>query len=249
MVSSGCLPSIERNLEEGKYSEEEKDELIKRLLEDSENIDSRTGLLEGPEFVDKVAEKIEESYSNNKRDDDNSYFSLVFLDLDNFKSLNDRYGHCVGDKVIENVGEVLKNNIRDEDIAARYGGDEFAVLLEDSGGEGARDFARRIYDSIVQEEVWEEKDLDYGVSIGVAGYDTEKGFDSEIVSECLLNLADKAMYCAKEDEEFDIFESKYSDMMFRVCESRGYDLSLVEKMIKDYRPVGQDDYDAEKIGA
>jgi len=113
--------------------------------------------------------------------------SLLMFDLDNFKSYNDRYGHLEGDKVLKNVGEIVKHSIRyNVDSGYRYGGDEFAVLLIGASMDQAMTIAERIRSSIEQTEF-----QNITVSIGLSEYSDH--FDLE----GFVKSADNAMYTAK----------------------------------------------------
>jgi len=113
--------------------------------------------------------------------------SLLMFDLDNFKSYNDRYGHLEGDKVLKNVGEIVKHSIRyNVDSGYRYGGDEFTVLLIGASMDQAMTIAERIRSSIEQTEF-----QDITVSIGLSEY--RDHFDLE----GFVKSADNAMYMAK----------------------------------------------------
>jgi diguanylate cyclase (GGDEF)-like protein len=116
--------------------------------------------------------------------------SLVTIDLDNFKEINDSFGHKAGDEVLEKVGKLLADNIRQEDMAARIGGDEFSVLLPETTQEKAVEFARRLKSKI------EQIDLDgisheLSASFGVAELGTEESMDE------FLQRADRNLYKAK----------------------------------------------------
>lgn len=112
--------------------------------------------------------------------------SLMMLDLDLFKSYNDRYGHLEGDKVLKRVGEIIRHSIRHNvDSGYRYGGDEFAVLLIGASLDGARDIAERIRSSIEQTE------FHMTVSIGLSEY------RDHLNLEGFLKSADDALYMAK----------------------------------------------------
>ena len=121
-------------------------------------------------------------------------FSLIFLDLDHFKSVNDTYGHLMGSKLLGEIGEAIKTNCRLIDLAFRYGGDEFVVLLPQTSKENALGVARRLH-KLIRETVW-LKDAGLNVhisaSIGVASYPTDSRSKAE-----LLHLADEAMYLVK----------------------------------------------------
>jgi two-component system cell cycle response regulator len=113
--------------------------------------------------------------------------SLMMVDLDNFKSYNDRYGHLEGDKVLRNVGEIVKHSIRHNvDSGYRYGGDEFAVLLIGASMDRARAIAERIRSSIEQIEF-----QNITVSVGLSEY--RDHFDLE----GFVKSADDALYTAK----------------------------------------------------
>lgn len=113
--------------------------------------------------------------------------SLMMVDLDNFKSYNDRYGHLEGDKVLRNVGEIVKHSIRHNvDSGYRYGGDEFAVLLIGASMDRARAIAERIRASIEQTEF-----QNITVSVGLSEY--RDHFDLE----GFVKSADDALYAAK----------------------------------------------------
>lgn len=118
--------------------------------------------------------------------------SLLLLDIDNFKEINDTYGHPVGDKVLEELSTILKRITRKIDIAARYGGEEFAIILPETDIEGAKLLGNRINDQ-VREMVIEEEGLELKitVSIGAAAY------NKEITQKDLINNADQALYRAK----------------------------------------------------
>jgi len=114
-------------------------------------------------------------------------FALLLFDLDGLKQINDRYGHLTGSHALCRVADVL-SFCRDIDTAARYGGDEFAVVLPETGAEAANQVARRIYDSIANDGMGPL----LSVSIGVAVYP----HDGERI-EALLRKADVAMYAMK----------------------------------------------------
>ena len=120
--------------------------------------------------------------------------AVLFLDLDRFKVVNDRYGHLVGSEVLRRLARVLQDCIRQVDTLARYGGDEFTILLIDTGLEDALTIAERIR-RIVGETLFEgaqDEPIRLTISIGVACY-PRHGASCEV----LLDEADKAMYRAK----------------------------------------------------
>ena len=116
--------------------------------------------------------------------------AVMMIDIDLFKSINDRYGHAVGDEVIANLATILKTHLRDSDIACRYGGEEFVVLLPECGREEAFRSAERLRQAVEQAN---PHSIAYTISIGVS---TAYGKQSSL--ETLITRADTAMYKAKE---------------------------------------------------
>jgi diguanylate cyclase (GGDEF)-like protein len=121
-------------------------------------------------------------------------FSLIFIDLDHFKNVNDTHGHLVGSKLLAEIGNLIKDGLRQSDVAFRYGGDEFVILLPQTAKENACLVARRLHRQI-KEAVWlkdEKLNIRITSSVGVASYPA----DSKIKAD-LLHLADEAMYSVK----------------------------------------------------
>ncbi|MBN2408559.1 MAG: diguanylate cyclase [Candidatus Aminicenantes bacterium] len=121
--------------------------------------------------------------------------ALIMIDIDNFKSYNDTYGHPVGDVILQELGQVLRKSVREVDLVARYGGDEFAVVLPYSDGEGGLRVAQRI-DQAIRSCDFSTKGLARGtrltVSMGVACYPRD-GFHVD----ALIQSADQKLYEAK----------------------------------------------------
>jgi diguanylate cyclase (GGDEF)-like protein len=120
-----------------------------------------------------------------------SPLALLFLDLDHFKQINDQRGHAVGDQVLANVGAVLRNVLRTRDFAARNGGEEFAILLPDTGIAAALAIAERIRAAIAEISL-PGSDVSVTISIGVSGFP-----DHASTLDRLERLADAALYLAK----------------------------------------------------
>ncbi len=120
--------------------------------------------------------------------------SLIMMDIDNFKRINDTYGHLTGDTILKNLAIVLQESVRKIDIPARYGGEEFVVILPETDKEEACIIAERIRKNISQivVKVNETQNLSPTVSIGVAQYTT----DGKEAKE-LINAADTALYYSK----------------------------------------------------
>ena len=121
-------------------------------------------------------------------------FSLIFLDLDHFKAINDTHGHLAGSKLLFEIGQMLRTNCRLIDFAFRYGGDEFVILLPQTSKENACVVARRIH-RLIRESHWlgsEGLDVQLTTSAGVACFPSDAKTKAE-----LLHLADEAMYSVK----------------------------------------------------
>ncbi len=118
--------------------------------------------------------------------------SLLLLDLDHFKVINDRSGHLAGDDVLRGVAAILQQRLRAADVACRYGGDELAVLLPWSDGPGALEVAEFLRQAIAAMCFGDLADLRTTVSIGVAALHA-----GHVNAEALLNDTDSALYAAK----------------------------------------------------
>jgi diguanylate cyclase (GGDEF)-like protein len=124
----------------------------------------------------------------------NYEFSIVFIDLDHFKQVNDTHGHLIGSKLLAEIGNALKSHCRLIDFAFRYGGDEFVILLPQTSKDNALNVARRLH-KLIRETPWlEQVGLKARItpSIGVASYPVDSR-----TKEGLLHLADEAMYLVK----------------------------------------------------
>lgn len=124
-----------------------------------------------------------------------SHLSVLFIDLDHFKNVNDGHGHLAGSKVLIDSSKVIKNCVREIDVVVRYGGDEFIVILIETDRPGAQKVAERIRYSMEQHKYKIKDDLVLRLTccVGVATFPD----DAETRSE-LIHLADKAMYRGKE---------------------------------------------------
>lgn len=117
--------------------------------------------------------------------------ALIYLDLDGFKAVNDSQGHLRGDEILIGVAEVIRRVVRLEDIAARYGGDEFCIILPHSGTANAREVARRLIEAFEQEP--DLKGTGVRLSIGIAAGEGARLHDADL----LVKSADGAMYRSK----------------------------------------------------
>jgi diguanylate cyclase (GGDEF)-like protein/PAS domain S-box-containing protein len=159
-----------------------------RRLEEAAFKDPVTGMPNRRYFDDRLA-----ACAGGVRRRDDS-FAVLYIDLDDFKPINDRYGHHIGDAVLTAVGLRLRVCIRDIDVVARLGGDEFGVLLTHlDRPDYAEEVARRIIDSLRKPLTAGDEDYHVAASIGISTYPRDGGDPST-----LLRRADAAMYRAKE---------------------------------------------------
>lgn len=162
--------------------------LLYQRIEDLARTDGLTGLLNHRTFMEKLAEEYR------RIDRDPRPFSILLMDIDKFKSVNDTYGHPVGDIAIKAVAKVLKETARGSDFVARYGGEEFTIGMVDTNSKGAAQTAERIR-TIMEKTVAARvgsKDLMITLSIGVSSFPEDTKNTANLV-----NMADNALYHAK----------------------------------------------------
>jgi len=157
-----------------------------RLLIESMT-DPLTGLLNRRYFNEQVQKEAARSRRHGLR------FSVLMLDIDHFKRINDTYGHPVGDLAIKAVASVCNKALRPQDILARYGGEEFVIALPHTDAEGAGTVAERIRQAVEQIEIAAEPGpVRFTVSIGVSTYRRDLPFEQ------IVGRADQALYQAKQ---------------------------------------------------
>ncbi len=153
------------------------------------NIDGLTQLYNKKYFIDILSKEFSFSRRNNNP------LSLMMIDIDHFKKINDTHGHMAGDLALKTIGQILTKNLRLENIACRYGGEEFAIILRNVGPELAHTIAERLRTSIEQEKVsYRGKTIQITASIGISTYDKE----NFATIEDLIQSADELLYEAKE---------------------------------------------------
>jgi diguanylate cyclase (GGDEF)-like protein len=162
--------------------------LMYEKLELMATTDGLTGLTNHRTFQDKLSEMLARASRNKTK------ISVLITDIDKFKSVNDTYGHPIGDIVIKKVSSILKKQAREIDLVARYGGEEFAVVLEATDKEGAIIFAERVRQEI-EAQVFESPigPFKTSLSLGIATF-PEQGDHKQT----LIDKSDKSLYWAKE---------------------------------------------------
>lgn len=149
-------------------------------------IDDLTGLHNRRYFNERLLDEVERAkrYGN--------AISMLYCDIDNFKNINDRFGHPAGDAVLVRTGNIFRDNIRQTDLVARYGGEEFAVLLLNTEKDKAVKIAENLRGLVARSALPEDNDARVTISVGVStlgvGVNSFKG---------LIDKADKALYQAK----------------------------------------------------
>ncbi|MEG3617005.1 GGDEF domain-containing protein [Magnetovibrio sp. PR-2] len=153
-----------------------------RQLQEQSIRDGLTGLFNQRAFFDYLRREISVAERNSRP------LSIVYFDLNGFKAVNDNMGHKEGDRILECVGDAIRKTIRDVDVACRYGGDEFCVIMPNTDKAVAADICQRL---IQNYDAHETSGVTF--SIGVA----QTGPDSFIDSDTLVKAADALMYTAK----------------------------------------------------
>lgn len=157
------------------------------MLADRAHVDGLTGLWNRAHFDHRLADEIAGCTRHTRP------LSLAILDLDHFKSVNDTFGHPAGDAVLQGVARVLKRESRQNDVACRYGGEEFAVIMPDTTPEDAARVCERMRQSIASAVWTRHPERRVTASFGVAG--ARVAFTSEVHD--WIDLADKSLYQAK----------------------------------------------------
>ena len=139
-------------------------------------------------------ERLKQDFTRSVRNQSN--MSVAMVDIDHFKSVNDNYGHFVGDRAIKIIAKIIKNILRGGDIVIRYGGEEFLMVLHGATIENARNICERIRHQVMDTVINENnQQLNLTVSIGLVSYPEHQVTDEM----ALIHKADQALYFAKEN--------------------------------------------------
>ena len=180
------IPSIRNYLDAAKPVIESR--ILMSQLRDTSLRDGMTGLFNRrflEEFIDKVMKQASR---------EGETYSVMMIDVDFFKMVNDTYGHDVGDKVIVAIGTLLQESVRESDLAIRYGGEEFVILLHNADEEGTLKVARKIHEGFAKLvfDVGNNETMSKTLSIGIAKFPT----DGDSIWK-VIKFADTALYVAK----------------------------------------------------
>jgi diguanylate cyclase (GGDEF)-like protein len=175
------LNRINQSLQQEVTRRVEEIERSNRKLAEKNKIDDLTGAYNKKTTLDYVDSAISKKPGME--------FSILLIDIDNFKQINDTYGHITGDKCLKNLVSIARNSIRNEDILGRFGGDEFIIIMHETNPVQAYLVAERF-----RKKVESATDPHYTISIGIASYPSDAGNAKDLVK-----AVDKALYISKED--------------------------------------------------
>ena len=171
--------------------------------------DALTNLINRREFESRLKQLLERAI-------DNEHHAVLYLDLDQFKVINDTCGHHAGDELLKQLPEIIRENLRSSDLLARLGGDEFAIILMNCEMNKVKEICAAIIKSVIDFQfVWDDKTFKVGVSIGVVEID-----DSSVDLYDTLRFADSACYAAKDAgrNQFKVHTYNDKDLKIRTDE-------------------------------
>jgi diguanylate cyclase (GGDEF)-like protein/PAS domain S-box-containing protein len=185
-----CTPIIRNHVEVGRLCvlrDISKRKELEKELQEMALTDSLTGLNNRRQFYQLAIQEFERASRYH------SPFSLLMIDIDDFKQVNDKFGHLVGDQVLQQISHTLLRILRKSDLIFRYGGDEFAVLMPETGLEKGIQVCRRLGREVSELSFSGLEDVSVTLSQGLALFDGHEN----ITLEQLLTDADRALYAAK----------------------------------------------------
>jgi diguanylate cyclase (GGDEF)-like protein len=156
--------------------------------------DALTGLYNRRHLDDRLCAELAASQRHGRA------LSLLMLDIDHFKRVNDAHGHLAGDEALKMVSFILRGAVRKEDVIARYGGEEFVVVARETALDGARALAERVRRAVERSRcAWQGIELAVTVSVGVTGCAGLPEFVPGRTERELVDAADRALYAAKQN--------------------------------------------------
>ncbi len=199
--------------------------------------DPLTGLINRREFERELADTLVDARLRHRR------HALCYLDLDEFKVVNDTCGHVAGDELLRQLTAVLDGAVRESDVLARLGGDEFGILLRDCEDEAAVAVAQKLCATVRQFRfIWEARLFNVGVSIGIVPISGVSGSLDQV-----LSAADAACYVAKErgrgrvhlyQPDDDALARRYGEMQWVERIHQAFDEELFRLYCQDIQPIG-----------
>ncbi|MBM7556734.1 diguanylate cyclase [Halanaerobacter jeridensis] len=171
---------------------EEKLKQANQKLQEKAVTDGLTGLYNHKEIIRKLKLEVERATRYNLN------LAVMMADIDDFKDINDSYGHQKGDEVLENLAQQLKNMTRQEDIIGRYGGEEFIIVFPHTDVENAFEIGERIRQTVAKQTI---ADVEFTISIGIADLNSDS-------HQKLIKDADLALYQAKNSGKNKVIKSK-----------------------------------------
>ena len=198
-----------------------------KILEYQAYHDSLTALPNRALFQDRLKQSIVSAKRNNQM------FALLFIDLDQFKKINDSLGHHVGDEVLIESAKRFKKILREEDTLSRLGGDEFTIILKDiKQVKGAATVAQKLINTLKKPIVTKHHTLHISASVGISIYP-----ENATTAEDLLKFSDTAMYKAKDEgrNNFQFYSTEMTEEAFsRVVMENSLRVAIKEKQFKVY---------------
>jgi len=216
---------------------EEKVQTTTKELSHLAHYDILTNLMKRHLFSNRVASSIKRTKP----------FRILFLDLDKFKNINERYGHNTGDALLKSVAKRLLSSVKSEDVVARVGGDEFIILIEDVNDEELVSIIERIRSKIQEPVKCKNEIFTITFSIGVSSFPKD-GTDSET----LISYADMAMYKAKElgRNTFASYDKKMGEEMLKRLElEKNLKVALKENQFEAFYQPQVDAHTNRVVGA
>jgi diguanylate cyclase (GGDEF)-like protein/PAS domain S-box-containing protein len=185
---AGHVMEYTRDITERKKAEDEKRRLIERL-EYLSSTDSLTGLMNRRALTDSLIYEIDRAKRYR------SALSIILCDIDNFKEINDTWGHDVGDRVLQTISATLKTILRRADIVGRHGGDEFLLILPETSDKGAEGLADKLLAAVRTTDMRSRDGRLIGITLSIGVACLDPGLDD---MDSFLKRADDAMYASKQ---------------------------------------------------